>query len=187
MQRGHLQMLKDYKKSKEGFTIIEVLIVLAIAGLIMLIVLLAVPALTRSTRNSNRREDAGRIVSAINEYISNTNGTLPDPGGWASEGAAILSDAGTLAQYKDIASYPTASAGSLTALKFDLETGPVTTNTSGISGDALVLEEASSCTGGSGAGTISMIPGAGSTPNAAVLLYDIETTGKYTWACATVQ
>ena len=70
-------MLKDYKKSKEGFTIIEVLIVLAIAGLIMLIVLLAVPALTRNTRNTNRREDAGRVVTAVNEFISNNNGVLP--------------------------------------------------------------------------------------------------------------
>jgi prepilin-type N-terminal cleavage/methylation domain-containing protein len=36
-------------KNKEGFTIIEVLIVLAIAGLIMLVVLLAVPGLQRIT------------------------------------------------------------------------------------------------------------------------------------------
>ena len=39
-------MLNKLKKSdKDGFTIIEVMIVLAIAGLILLIVFLAVPAL----------------------------------------------------------------------------------------------------------------------------------------------
>ncbi|HPW47952.1 MAG TPA: prepilin-type N-terminal cleavage/methylation domain-containing protein, partial [Candidatus Saccharibacteria bacterium] len=37
-----------YKKDQKGFTIIEVLIVLAIAALILLIVFLAVPALQRN-------------------------------------------------------------------------------------------------------------------------------------------
>jgi prepilin-type N-terminal cleavage/methylation domain-containing protein len=36
------------KNNKKGFTIIEVLIVLAIAGVIMVIVFLAVPALQRN-------------------------------------------------------------------------------------------------------------------------------------------
>jgi prepilin-type N-terminal cleavage/methylation domain-containing protein len=37
---------------RTGFTIIEVMIVLAIAGLILLIVFLAVPALEREARNT---------------------------------------------------------------------------------------------------------------------------------------
>ncbi|MDQ3065292.1 MAG: prepilin-type N-terminal cleavage/methylation domain-containing protein, partial [bacterium] len=41
-------MLSRIKNNNKGFTIIEVLIVLAIAGLIMLIVFLAVPALQRN-------------------------------------------------------------------------------------------------------------------------------------------
>ncbi len=64
------------KKKQEGFTIIEVLIVLAIAGLIMLIVFLAVPALQRNSRNSQRTSDASRIMGAVNECISNKNGQL---------------------------------------------------------------------------------------------------------------
>jgi prepilin-type N-terminal cleavage/methylation domain-containing protein len=40
-------MLKKLKKSDSGFTIIEVMIVLAIAGLILLIVFLAVPAMVK--------------------------------------------------------------------------------------------------------------------------------------------
>jgi prepilin-type N-terminal cleavage/methylation domain-containing protein len=71
-------MLNKLKKtSSEGFTIIEVMIVLAIAALILLIVLLAVPALQRNARNTSRRNDASSLVSAINEYISNQNGALP--------------------------------------------------------------------------------------------------------------
>ena len=55
-------MLHTYKtKRDEGFTIIEVLIVLAIAGLIMLIVFLAVPALQRNSRNTQRTNDASLI------------------------------------------------------------------------------------------------------------------------------
>ena len=74
--KGAFEMRKLYKKQK-GFTIIETMIVLAVAGLIMLIVFLAVPALQRSSRNTQRKNDAGNIVSAITTYTTNNNGTLP--------------------------------------------------------------------------------------------------------------
>lgn len=64
------------KKDEKGFTIIEVLIVLAIAGLIMVIVFLAVPALQRNNRNTQRTNDAARISGAINECLANNNGNL---------------------------------------------------------------------------------------------------------------
>lgn len=65
-------------KNQSGFTIIEVLIVLAIAGLIMLIVFLAVPALQRNSRNTQRSNDAARVAGAINECLANNNGDLDD-------------------------------------------------------------------------------------------------------------
>jgi prepilin-type N-terminal cleavage/methylation domain-containing protein len=68
--------MKTLKKKEEGFTIIEVLIVLAIAGLIMVIVFLAVPALQRNSRNTQRTNDASRVVAAINECTNNANGNL---------------------------------------------------------------------------------------------------------------
>ena len=49
-------MLSKLKKSNQGFTIIEVMIVLAIAGLILLIVFLAVPALQRNGRNTTKKQ-----------------------------------------------------------------------------------------------------------------------------------
>ena len=67
-------MLDRLKKDNKGFTIIEVLIVLAIAGLIMLIVFLAVPALQRNQRNNARNSDASRIAAAISECLANRNG-----------------------------------------------------------------------------------------------------------------
>jgi prepilin-type N-terminal cleavage/methylation domain-containing protein len=72
-------MLSQISKSKKekGFTIIEVLIVLAIAGLILLVVFLAVPALQRNSRNTQRTNDAGNILSSMSEYVGNNNGRLP--------------------------------------------------------------------------------------------------------------
>ncbi len=72
------------KKREQGFTIIEVLIVLAIAGLIILIVFLAVPALQRNSRNTQRKNDASRLSSLISEYVSNNNGKLPTAFGSAA-------------------------------------------------------------------------------------------------------
>ncbi len=71
--------LKDLrsKKSDQGFTIIEVMIVLAIAGLILLIVFLAVPALQRASRNTSRKDDAANISAAVATYESNNSGNLP--------------------------------------------------------------------------------------------------------------
>lgn len=48
-------MDKDFS-SKKGFTIIEVVLVLAVAGLIFLMVFIALPALQRSQRDSQRKQ-----------------------------------------------------------------------------------------------------------------------------------
>lgn len=72
-------MLDKLKKSNDkGFTIIEIMIVLAIAGLILLIVFLAVPALQRNSRNTQRNTDIGSLVGAFNEFVNNNNGTVPN-------------------------------------------------------------------------------------------------------------
>lgn len=73
--------MRQKLKRQQGFTIIEVMIVLAIAGLIMLIVFLAVPALQRTSRNTQRKNDAGNILGAVGTYVSNNNGALPNSQG----------------------------------------------------------------------------------------------------------
>ena len=71
-------MLKQLQKRKsEGFTIIEVLVVLAIAGLIMVVVFLAVPALNRSGRNNGLNGSARSILAAVHAYANNNGGTPP--------------------------------------------------------------------------------------------------------------
>ena len=64
-------------KSKTGFTIIEVVLVLAIAGLIFLMVFVALPALQRSQRDTQRRQDISRIATALTQYQANNNGNSP--------------------------------------------------------------------------------------------------------------
>lgn len=70
-------MKRQINKLNQGFTIIEVLIVLAIAGLILAIVFLAVPALQRNSRNTAIRSDAASALAAVNDYIANNQGALP--------------------------------------------------------------------------------------------------------------
>ena len=59
--------------SNNGFTIIEVALVLAIAGLIFLVVFLALPALQNSQKDTARKQDVGRVVSAIEQFESDGN------------------------------------------------------------------------------------------------------------------
>ena len=64
-------------KNKKGFTIIEVVLVLAIAGLIFLMVFIALPALQRSQRNTQREDDLARVITAVNSFQSNNSGKVP--------------------------------------------------------------------------------------------------------------
>ena len=68
---------KFLKKGQKGFTIIEVMIVLAIAGLILVVVLVAVPQLQRNQRNSARTSILARISTEIANYSGNNNGNIP--------------------------------------------------------------------------------------------------------------
>lgn len=62
----------------KGFTIIEVVLVLAIAGLIFLVVFLALPALQRGQRDTQRKQDLGKLMSQVTSYQSNNQGALPN-------------------------------------------------------------------------------------------------------------
>lgn len=70
-------MAKGNIKSKKGFTIIEVVLVLAIAGLIFLMVFIALPALQRGQRNTQREDDLARVLTAVTDFQSNNSGRLP--------------------------------------------------------------------------------------------------------------
>ncbi|MDD3035320.1 MAG: type II secretion system protein [Candidatus Saccharimonadaceae bacterium] len=73
-------------KNKEGFTIIEVVLVLAIAGLIFMMVFIALPALQRSQRDTQRKNDLSRAMTAVNNYQGANRGVLPSQSGGLSWG-----------------------------------------------------------------------------------------------------
>ena len=86
LERWIFSMNSINKNNKKGFTIIEVVLVLAIAGLIFLMVFLALPALQRSQRDTQRKNDASRLRAAVTSYTSSNRGNLP----W--DGANLKSD-----------------------------------------------------------------------------------------------
>lgn len=63
--------------NKQGFTIIEVVLVLAIAALIFLMVFIALPALQRGQRDTQRRSDVGRFMASINSFQANNKQSIP--------------------------------------------------------------------------------------------------------------
>lgn len=85
------------KQQDEGFTIIEVVLVLAIAALILLMVFLALPALQRNQRDTQRKNDVSRLQSALNNYKSSARGALPPVTG--TNGLTNANDDGFLARY----------------------------------------------------------------------------------------
>jgi prepilin-type N-terminal cleavage/methylation domain-containing protein len=70
-------MLQHIRAKQQGFTIIEVMIVLVVAAVILLIVFLAVPALQRNSRNTQRKQAISNFAAAVNEWANNNNGVLP--------------------------------------------------------------------------------------------------------------
>jgi len=70
-------------RAKEGFTIIEVIIVLVIGAVIMLAVFLVVPQLQRTQRNSRAQAIARQVLSAGEQYAANNNQTYPTCAGTA--------------------------------------------------------------------------------------------------------
>ena len=68
-------------QEEDGFTVIEVVLVLAIAGLIFAGVFIALPALWTSQRDAARKTNVSKLVSAIKTYQTNSNrGALPTTG-----------------------------------------------------------------------------------------------------------
>ena len=74
------------QQDKDGFTIVEVMLVLGIGGLIFLMVFLALPSLNRAQRDSRRRDDIAILLRKIKDYQTNNRGALPTGSGTVSYG-----------------------------------------------------------------------------------------------------
>jgi prepilin-type N-terminal cleavage/methylation domain-containing protein len=82
----------NINRKDNGFTIIEVVLVLAIAGLIFLMVFIALPALQRGQRDTQRKNDLSRAITAINSYTSSNRGALPT--NWTTFTTSYLTTSG---------------------------------------------------------------------------------------------
>jgi prepilin-type N-terminal cleavage/methylation domain-containing protein len=66
----------NLNRKGSGFTIIEVVLVLAIASIIFLLVFLAVPALQASQRDTARKNDVAKVVTSLANYAGNNAGSI---------------------------------------------------------------------------------------------------------------
>lgn len=105
-----MKLLQNLRKDKKGFTLIEVVIVLAIAALILVIVFLAVAGAQRSQRDNASQDAAGKVIAAFSNYISDNGGTMPGNTAIDSSAAGVYS--GYLKNINDGAgTIPTLGAG----------------------------------------------------------------------------
>lgn len=115
----------NVQQKEKGFTIIEVVLVLAIAGLIFLMVFIALPALQRSQRDSARKSEVGTVSSAITSYQSNNRGNAPTAtqiGQYITGGNSAVLESGSTVTVR------ATSYGSPITLSADLTANPANDN-----------------------------------------------------------
>jgi prepilin-type N-terminal cleavage/methylation domain-containing protein len=155
-------------KNNKGFTIIEVLIVLAIAGLIMLIVFLAVPALQRNARNTTARNEAAVVLGATNEFMTNNNGKLPA----ASSSGTANSDAAKV--------WANVKTQQLSSITIEAETGTtVPTSTNAVVALTATCASATSTNDATGRGAIT----SGGNSRQLAIIYVTETGSTTQLSC----
>ncbi len=152
-------MLKKLqKRNTEGFTIIEVMIVLAIAALILLIVLLAVPALQRNSRNTAIKNDVSAITAGVGEYASNNDGATP----------STISASGSTVTI--------GGSGTSSTAKIQSNTTVNSTGTPGTNAGTIVVLFGQKCTNSTSFGT-------SGAPRSTAILYNIETSSSVAPRC----
>jgi len=69
--------MKRLQNKQTGFTLIEVVLVLAIGALIILMALLAFNGASRSRRDTARTDAAGQLAAALEQSAANSGGSYP--------------------------------------------------------------------------------------------------------------
>ena len=77
-------------RRKNGFTVIEVMIVLAVSGLLLTTVLLANKQLKQSERNAKRKNIVHAFAAALEEYYINNNCYPQTVGGYSNNRAPLV-------------------------------------------------------------------------------------------------
>lgn len=171
---------KLQKRNSKGFTIIEVMIVLAIAALILLIVLLAIPALQRGSRNTQRKNDVSAITAAATEFTNNNSGVAPTTA-TGNNPVVFGGGAGLAKSNASVGFYNSGSAQQAAC------------QNAGVSGHVYLITGGAACATLPGNNThdyVEVVTGAScngsgtvATPRATAVLYEIESAGGYTAQC----
>lgn len=77
VKKGGKNMYKKSNINLKGFTIIEVVLVLAVAALIIAGVFAALPALQNSQKDNSEKASVNAILAKLVEYYGNNNSTWP--------------------------------------------------------------------------------------------------------------
>lgn len=106
-------------QSANGFTVIELMIALAVVSLLFLMIFRALPALIRNGHNNQRKQDVSAILSSVSHYQLSHSGNFPQTGDpdWQTqltthtkltfyETTSVLNTAGTPGDLTDISSVP---------------------------------------------------------------------------------
>jgi len=64
-------------RKKTGFTLIEIVLVMAVSGMILVMVFMALSGAQRGRRDTQRKNDLSRLGTQIESYGSNHSGIFP--------------------------------------------------------------------------------------------------------------
>ncbi len=116
----------------KGFTIIEVVLVLAIAGLIFLMVFIALPALQAGQRDTARRSDVSNVASAVTSYVSSNRGNFPAANATSLDSVLGAQGSGNTKSYNSLSnniSSVTVVTGGNTTIEAGVSDGVITVYT----------------------------------------------------------
>jgi prepilin-type N-terminal cleavage/methylation domain-containing protein len=93
----HLNKKNAYKTKIQGFTLLEILLVVAAIAILAGIVIIAINPNKQlgDTRNAQRRNDVNTILNAVYQYTIDNNGTLPTDVDSTYTSAQVLGTAGS--------------------------------------------------------------------------------------------
>ena len=114
-------MFKLASSKQKGFTLIEVLLVVALIGVLVAIVIVAInPSKNlKDTRDAQRRTDVNTILNAVYQYTIDNTGTLP--ASITTTSTEICKTGGTCTGLVDLSVLTTAEKY-LTSIPFDPST-----------------------------------------------------------------